>query len=115
MEQCVRRMLEHKVAGVAIMTSEMDPELVLMLSKRKIPIVFLDTGNAGPLISNISIDYQHGIDLAIDHLTALRHRRIAFIQGPVKFKSAMIRRDAFVASLQREGIETGEDLIRTGN
>ncbi len=62
--------LEHNVAGEAIMTSEMDPELVRMLSKRKIPIVFLDTGKAGPLTSNISIDYQHGIDLAIDHLTA---------------------------------------------
>jgi LacI family transcriptional regulator len=115
MEQCVRRMLEHNVAGVAIMTSEMDPELVRMLSKRKIPIVFLDTGKAGPLTSNISIDYQHGIDLAIDHLTAFKHRRIAFIQGPVKFKSAVIRRDAFISSLKRDGIETGEDLIKTGN
>jgi LacI family transcriptional regulator len=115
MEQCVRRMLEHKVAGVAIMTSEMDSELVLMLSKRKIPIVFLDTGKAGPLTSNISIDYQHGIDLAIDHLISLKHRRIAFIQGPINFKSAMIRRDAFISSLERDGIETGEELIRTSN
>src|SRR5207237_7074834 len=87
----------------------------LMLSKRKIPIVFLDTGKAGPLTSNISIDYQHGIDLVIDHLTALKHRRIAFIQGPAKLKSALIRRDAFVSSLERKGIDTGEDLITTGN
>jgi LacI family transcriptional regulator len=115
MEQCVRRMLEHKVSGVAIMTSEMDPELILMLNKRKIPIVFLDTGKAGPLTSNISIDYQHGIDLAIDHLTALKHRRIAFVQGPIKLKSAMIRHNAFVASLKRKGIDTGEGLIKTGN
>ncbi|QHS51364.1 LacI family DNA-binding transcriptional regulator [Edaphobacter sp. 12200R-103] len=115
MEQCVRRMLEHKVAGVAIMTSEMDSKLVLMLSKRQIPIVFLDTGKAGSLTSNISIDYQHGIDLAIDHLVSLKHRSIAFIQGPVNFKSAMIRRDAFISSLKRDGIKIGEDFIRTGN
>ncbi len=44
-----------------------------------------------------------------------KHRRIAFIQGPVKFKSAVIRRDAFISSLKRDGIETGEDLIKTGN
>jgi transcriptional regulator with XRE-family HTH domain len=42
MEVCVRRMLERKVDGVAIMTSEMDPELIRMLSGRGIPIVFLD-------------------------------------------------------------------------
>ena len=47
MEVCVRRMLERKVDGVAIMTSEMDPELIRMLSGRGIPIVFLDTGVAG--------------------------------------------------------------------
>ncbi len=47
MEICVRRMLERKVDGVAIMTSEMDPELIQMLSGRGIPIVFLDTGSVG--------------------------------------------------------------------
>jgi DNA-binding LacI/PurR family transcriptional regulator len=115
MEHCVRRMLEHKVDGVAIMTSEMESDLVQVLSRRGIPIVFLDTGKVGRLISNISIDYSHGIDLAINHLTALKHRRIAFIQGPVKLQSAMIRRDAFVASLKESGVHLPPEFIRIGN
>ena len=65
MEICVRRMLERKVDGVAIMTSEMDPELIQMLSGRGIPIVFLDTGAVGPGISNISLDYDSGVDQAM--------------------------------------------------
>jgi DNA-binding LacI/PurR family transcriptional regulator len=114
-EHCVRRMLEHKVDGVAIMTSEMEPHLIQILSKRGIPIVFLDTGEVGRLISNISIDYEHGIDLAINHLTELKHQVIAFVQGPENLKSANLRREAFISSLKRNGIKVAPGLIRQGN
>jgi len=40
MATCVRRLLERKAEGVAIMTSEMDPELIGDLARRGIPIVF---------------------------------------------------------------------------
>jgi DNA-binding LacI/PurR family transcriptional regulator len=115
MEVCVRRMLERKVDGVAIMTSEMGPQLIKMLSGRGIPIVFLDTGIAGQGISNISLDYDSGVDQAMDHLTALGHRRIAFVGGPPNLVSARARRDAFLASLQRKRLECGRDFIRTAN
>jgi DNA-binding LacI/PurR family transcriptional regulator len=115
MEVCVRRMLERKVDGVAIMTSEMDPQLIKTLSGRGIPIVFLDTGTTGQGISNISLDYDSGVDQAIDHLTALGHRRIAFVSGPANLASSRIRLDAFLASLQRKKLECRKDFIRTAN
>src|ERR1700750_1022949 len=62
MEVCVRRMLERQVDGVAIMTSEMGPQLIEMISDRGIPMVFLDTGTAGPGISNIALTYDSGVD-----------------------------------------------------
>jgi len=101
MEQCVRRMIEYKVDGVAIMTSEVAPNLVQVLTRRQIPMVFLDTGTVGSLISNIVIDYDQGIRLAIDHLTGFGHNRIAFIEGPSTLKSAILRRDAFRKSMRR--------------
>jgi DNA-binding LacI/PurR family transcriptional regulator len=97
------------------MTSEMDPELIQMLSRRGIPIVFLDTGLVGRRVSNICIDYRGGIDLAIDHLTSLHHRRIAFVSGPVNLASARIRRDAFLTALRRKKLKSSSDLIREGN
>jgi len=115
MEHCVHRMIEHQVDGVAIMTSEMTPELVRLLQRRKIPVVFLDTGKLGPLVSNISINYEHGTGMAIDHLTALQHRRIAFIQGPPRLRSAKIRRDAFVRAWERNSLKLGEDYLKIGN
>ncbi|WP_260703995.1 LacI family DNA-binding transcriptional regulator [Edaphobacter flagellatus] len=115
MEQCIRRLVEHKVDGVAIMTSEMEPRLVQILSRREIPIVFLDTGKVGPHISNISIDYEHGIDLAIDHLLQFGHKRIALIQGPPALRSAAARRNAFIAALKRRNITLPHEYIRIGN
>jgi DNA-binding LacI/PurR family transcriptional regulator len=115
MEGCVRRMLERKVDGVAIMTSEMDPQLVQTISGRGIPIVFLDTGTIGPGISNISLDYRSGVDQAIDHLTSLGHRRIAFVSGPANLASARTRYEAFRDSMRRKQMEHSDEWIRTGN
>ena len=48
MKICVTRMLQRRVDGVAIMTSEMDSALVEVFSQRHIPLVFLDIGVPGP-------------------------------------------------------------------
>ncbi|HXG83663.1 MAG TPA: LacI family DNA-binding transcriptional regulator, partial [Pyrinomonadaceae bacterium] len=40
----VRRFIERKVAGVALMTSEMDKSLIDELARREVSVVFLDSG-----------------------------------------------------------------------
>jgi LacI family transcriptional regulator len=115
MEVCVSRMLQRKVDGVAIMTSEMDEHLIDELSSRRIPLVFLDTGTPQKGISNISIDYTAGIDAAVEHLSALGHAAIGFISGPMDLTSARVRRRAFVQSLKRKGLSLDNSLIEQGN
>jgi DNA-binding LacI/PurR family transcriptional regulator len=112
---CVRRMLERKVEGVAIMTSEMDKHLVDQFANRNVPMVFLDVGPAGDRISNIVVDYAMGINEAVDHLLALGHRTIGFIGGPRGLKSARIRRTAFLRSLAHYGIERSARLVEAGD
>lgn len=111
----VRRMIEHQVDGVAIMTSEIDPCLVDELSRRGVPIVFLDVGSVKERVSNISVDYATGVREAMDHLHQLGHRRVGFIAGPMQLKSARIRRQAFVRSLAVRHMEVDESLVVTGN
>jgi DNA-binding LacI/PurR family transcriptional regulator len=115
MSHCVRRLLERKVDGVAIMTSEMEKGLVAQLEQRRIPIVFLDTGHVREHISNIRVNYETGIHEAIEHLQALGHKRIGFISGPLELRSARTRRSAFLKWLKRYGLLAGERLIATGN
>jgi LacI family transcriptional regulator len=111
----VRRLLERKVDGVAVMTSEMEPGLIAQMEQRLLPIVFLDTARAGRRISNIKVDYAMGIGEAVEHLTALRHKSIAFISGPAALRSAETRRLAFLNLLGRHGLLRDEKLIEAGN
>jgi LacI family transcriptional regulator len=66
-------------------------------------------------VSNIRIDYLHGIRQAVQHLAALRHERIAFITGPLMLKSAAARKNAFVRSMEEIGLTANPNLIIDGD
>src|SRR5262249_56045915 len=102
-EASVRRMLERRVEGVAILTFGMEESLLDALRFRKVPLVFVDVGPNVSHVSNIRIDYQHGIRQAVQHLAAMRHERIAFVTGPLALKSAVARKAAFEESLREIG------------
>jgi LacI family transcriptional regulator len=108
-------MLQRKVDGVAILTSEMDEHLIDEFSSRRIPLVFLDTGSPGEGISNIVLDYAAGVDAAVQHLSDLGHADIGFITGPMNLTSARVRRQAFTASLKRKGIHIDDNFIEEGD
>ena len=115
MAGCVRRMLERRVDGVAIMTSEMDDHLVGQLARRQVPMVFLDVATPREGIANIVVNYERGINEAIEHLVTLGHGRIGFVSGPQHLKSAQIRRQAFLRSLSRYGIHQDHRLVVEGD
>jgi len=115
METSVRRMIERRVDGVAVMTFGMEEPLLEDLKLRNVPLVFVDVGPARPRVSNIRIDYLHGIRQAVQHLAALRHEQIAFITGPLILKSAAARKNAFVRSMEEIGLAANPDLIIEGD
>jgi LacI family transcriptional regulator len=97
----VRRLIERKVAGVALMTSELDPALISEMARREVSVVFLDLGQPGPHMSNLCVDYKAGIEEAIRHLVGLGHRRVAFVGGPEHLPSAAKRLEAFRGAVAR--------------
>jgi LacI family transcriptional regulator len=113
MESSVRRMMERRVDGVAVLTFGMEESLLEHLRFRKVPLVFVDVGPNVPHVANIRIDYRSGIQQAVQHLAGLRHTRIAFIAGPVHLKSALARRSAFQQSMAEVGLSP--DLIVEGD
>lgn len=115
MQMAVRRMIERRVDGVAVMTFGMEEGLLENLRFRKVPLVFVDVGPPLPRISNIRIDYRHGIRQAVRHLAALRHRRIAFVTGPLQLKSALARRAAFAESMEEIGLKVSPELLVVGD
>lgn len=115
MEASVRRMIERRVEGVAVMTFGMEELLLEDLKVRNVPLVFVDVGPARPRVSNIRIDYLHGIRQAVQHLAAFRHERIAFITGPLDLRSANARKDSFIRAMKEIGLAADPELIIEGD
>lgn len=99
MSMCVRRMLERNVDGVAVMTFGVEQPLLEELSSRDIPMVFVDAGPPSPLVRALIVDYHKGILEGVRHLTALGHRKLAFISGPLRQRSSQLRKEAFLQAI----------------
>jgi DNA-binding LacI/PurR family transcriptional regulator len=110
----VRRYIERKVTGVAVMTSELDRELIEELAHCKVSAVFLDVGRTGLHMNNLHVDYEDGIRQAILHLVELGHRRIAYISGTQKIRSSRRRLEAFEQTI-RQLFPDEPELIFLGN
>ena len=115
MSHCIRRMLERKVEGVAIMTFGIEQPLLDQLAKRRVPLVFIDVGPDRPGVSVLKVDYYHGIRQAVQHLASLGHRNIAFVSGPMRLHSAQSRLAAFTRSIRDCGIASDATRIIEGD
>ena len=115
MEMSVRRMLERRVEGVAILTFGMEEALLEGLRFRQVPLVFVDVGPPVARVSNIKLDYRRGIRQAVQHLAALRHERIAFVAGPLILKSALARKIAFEESMHEIGMSVDPQYLVEGD
>jgi DNA-binding LacI/PurR family transcriptional regulator len=75
----VRLMIGRRVAGLAAIVSEMDPELIDELNGNQVPVVFYDVGTPRENITNIKVNYRRGMEKLTDYLYSLGHRRLGFV------------------------------------
>jgi len=101
---CVRRMIERKVEGVAMLTFGEEEPVLDQLAFHEIPLVLAEFKLEDPKASTILLDYATGIRAAIDHLTELGHRKIAFLAGPHKIHSAITRENNFRSAMEAVGL-----------
>jgi LacI family transcriptional regulator len=113
--QCVRRMLERRAEGIAMMTVGIEERLQYRSAARKLPMVFLDEGPDESGISLLKVDYGRGIRQAVQHLAVLGHRKIAFVTGPSRLGSPQSRLSAFQHSLAECGITPRADWLAQGD
>jgi LacI family transcriptional regulator len=111
----VRRLGELKMAGVALMTSELDSDLFHEIARRQVAVVFDSHDLAGERMSNICVNYAAGIEEAVRHLVSLGHRRIAHIAGSMRIPSGVIRRDAFLDFMARYLPEEPPPVVYEGD
>lgn len=108
---CVRRMLERKVEGVAVMTFGEEEPVLDQLAHRDVPMVMAEFQLDDPKASTILLDYTTGIRAAVNHLTELGHGKIAFLAGPHILHSAITRENDFRTAMQEAGLAIQKQWI----
>jgi LacI family transcriptional regulator len=96
----VRLMLGRRVAGLAVIVSEVDEEVVAELSEANIPVVFYDVGRAGQNITKIRVNYRKGVERIVEYLTSLGHSDFAFITHNAALGPLNERQNALYDSLK---------------
>lgn len=97
----IRTMIGRRVAGLAVIVSEMAPDLMEELELSRIPTVFYDVGTPKQFIWNIRVDYRRGIERVVEHLHRLGHRRLAFVGHHSALGPTSEREKAFVDAVLR--------------
>ena len=97
---CVRRMLERKVEGVAVLTFGEEEPVLDQLTHHDIPMVLAEFRLDDAKTSTILLDYTTGVRAAVNHLVELGHRHIGFLAGPHKLHSAITRENDFRTAME---------------
>jgi len=104
MDAAIEKMLGEGVRGVAAMTSSFGEAQLKALASRRIPVVLLSVGPKSPKARKIEIDFSTGMLEAIDHLTALGHKKFGVISGPTNIGSALTTRNWFLTALAKRNL-----------
>jgi LacI family transcriptional regulator len=104
-EQLLHLLEQQAVRGIVIAPSTGDPEPLLRLSRRGIPVVLLDHPRGDVDLCAVAVDDVLGGRLAAEHLIELGHRRVAFLGGVIDPGPVNRRRDGLRAALDAAGVD----------
>lgn len=105
---------ERKVDGIIVLTGKLADE-TLMEMAAKIPVVVTGRRLSGTGLFSIDFDNSEGASLAVRHLHALGHRRVAFISGPLDHPDAAQRLQGYRAEVNLRGMEIDADLVEVSD
>jgi DNA-binding LacI/PurR family transcriptional regulator len=106
--EAIETLLELRSDGLILAAPRLDAARITRAA-RSVPVVVVARTIAGTRVDCVSNDDPAGAALAVDHLVALGHRRIAHIDGG-EGAGAQARRQGFVRTMRRHGLAS---LART--
>jgi LacI family transcriptional regulator len=111
-EQAVLHALEDRgVDGIVLDSPKLPSRLLLPLLARHRATVLIGYDVPTDAAGLIWVDDEHGIALALDHLRGRGRRVTALLAGRLHYRSARVRRDAFVEGVLRRDGAVDEALI----
>lgn len=107
-----RRLIDgRRVDALIVARTRVDDARIRFLQERAFPFVAYGRTQTRQPYAWFDFDNEAGGRLAVEHLVALGHRRIALIHAPLELNFAMQRHRGFVTALRDAGIEPDPALI----
>jgi len=115
-ESCLSSIARSKLDGVIILPpiSE-NKELAAALREAEIPYVRIASVDFDDADNIVVSDERAAMKEMAIHFTELGHTDIAYISGPLHYRSSTERMEGFLSQLKNSGITIASDNIREGN
>ena len=111
--RCIDMLRSRRVDGIIVLTGRLS-DAALKQTARSLPVVVTGRKLKAPNLFSLDFDNFEGARLATEHLTALGHRRIAFVAGNAEHPDAIERLRGYRAGLEAAGIAFDAQLVSPG-
>lgn len=111
-KEAFTRLQARQVDGFLVATAYRTDPFLTKSHERGTPLVLINRVLDDAHIPAVVGDDHHGNYLIVEHLTQLKHERVAYISGPTETSTGQTRRRAFLFSAAEAGISVAEEHIR---
>jgi LacI family transcriptional regulator len=98
--------------GFIIATARWQDPLLEEIADQGVPAVLVNRNIGSRRLPYVGADERTGIQLAVEHLATLGHRRIAHLGGPADTSTGRDRASAFRQAMDGLGLPTGSSLVQ---
>lgn len=101
--------------GVIMLSSDIDDPLLPRLVRDKVPLVLIGRHPFIEPLAHVDSENREGARVAVEHLLALGHERVATITGPLRMQSGLDRRDGYKQALLARALPIDPALVVEGD
>lgn len=95
-------------------SEEQEDKLLPLLTELGKPFIFINRFMGGKHASCINFDEEQAIEIAVNYLLELGHKKIAFIGGNPDYRNTKLRYQSYVNTLHKAGIEPDPEFVLYG-
>ena len=105
----------RQVDGLILFAPRRNDPRIAYLLEANFPFVLFGRYESNKQIHWIDVDGTYGVEMVVDHLAALRHRKIAYLAPPFEQQLTQRRWEGFVAGMNKHGLKIDPALIVEGD